>query len=125
MGNNIRLVVKISEKVADREKRLAQKLEEEEFLNTLNCAKYEVKGKEEHGREVEEFELNDDEAERSSQNPLYPHYIPVSANHTSRLSSSAGLSSLASHGGAGASASEAGSQNDKGSKSVSVCDIYI
>ena len=74
MGNGVNLRVKISENPVERQKRLARKREEEEFLKTLNCGKY---GRGEKPQ-PEEYEMDDDEAERNLKNPFLPRYTPPS-----------------------------------------------
>ena len=105
MGHGVQLVVKISESQANRRQRLAKKREEEAFLNTLNCAKYEGK----HGlSEGEDYEMSEKEASKGVQNPFVPRYtphsgsgldspIPAAADSSptpTSLSSSAGAASL-------------------------------
>ena len=105
MGYEVQLVVKIAEKQADRHQRLAKKREEEAFLNTLNCAKYESKP---GASEGEDYEMSEKEASKGLQNPFVPRYTPhyssgpdsptpanVDSSPTpTSLSSSAGAASL-------------------------------
>ncbi len=146
MGSGNKLIVKISERAGDREKRLAKKLEEENFLNSLHCARKE-RGKQDSGEE--EFEMNEDEAQRGLKNPFLPQYTPVSRDATgptslppsrmsppaasgksanapvsgkspgtSSLESSTGLSSLSAHSGTSPPEAEGNRGESKLPKSV-------
>ena len=72
MGGDIRLVVKVSESRETREKRLAKKQEEEEFLGTLHCGKY---GASEHAPAAGNgYELTEEERKNCEKNPFLPSY---------------------------------------------------
>ena len=68
-GNNVRLCVKVAERQEDRQKRLGKKREDEAFLSTLYCGKREGNN---HSC-VEDYEMDDEEAE-TRKNPFHPQY---------------------------------------------------
>ena len=74
MGSGLRLAVKVSETKEDRDKRLAKKKEEDEFLSTLNCGKYGAK--EEQPVVKNGYELTDEEIKNCKTNPFLPSYKP-------------------------------------------------
>ena len=97
-GNNVRLCVKVAERQEDRQKRLAKKREDEAFLSTLYCGKREGNN---HSC-VEDYEMDDEEAE-TRKNPFHPQYTsPHQSDTTShspaddepqKVNTSPGLSS--------------------------------
>lgn len=125
MGNGIKLGVKVSEKIADRERRLAKKREEDEFLNSLSCTR---KDPARQTSREEDFEMDAEEAERGLKNPFIPQYttFPDSASPASPSRSpptggskntSTGESSLSTH--SSPSEAEATRIDSKSSKLVS------
>ena len=74
MGSGVRLVVKVSERKEDRDKRLAKKRAEEEFLSTLNCGKYTAK--EEKPAVKNCYELTEYEMQHCKTSPFLPTYKP-------------------------------------------------
>ena len=84
LGNNVHLCVKVAECQEDRQKRLAKKREDEAFLSTLYCGKREGK---DHSC-VEEYEMDDEEAE-NRKNPFHPQY--TSAHQSDTASHSSGI----------------------------------
>lgn len=102
MGNKVCLNVKIAERQEDRQRRLAKKREEEAFLSTLHCGKYESEGH----ISLEEYEMDEQEVEKALKNPLLPRYNTPPQSDTSHsfacdhTTTSPGPASLASSGGA-------------------------
>ena len=70
MGDDVRLVVKVSEKSEHLKQRIAEKYEKEKFYSTLNISKQNHKSDDDQNGE--EFEM--DETELSCQNPLQPSF---------------------------------------------------
>ena len=72
MGNNIRLVVKISESKKHREERKQLLKQEEEFSKTLSCAQ---------SSSFDQLDDSEEESEKVLSNPLQPCYVaPKSAD---------------------------------------------
>ena len=102
MGDNVHLNVKIAERQEDRQMRLAKKREDEAFLSTLHCGKH---GSEDH-TSLEEYEMDEQEVEKTLKNPLLPRYnTPPQSDRSysfapDHTTTSPGPSSLTSSGGA-------------------------
>ena len=73
MGKGIKLGVKVSEKKEQREKRMAKKQEEEEYLSTLNCGRN-AHADAEQTSFANGYELTSEEAKQCQQNPFIPSY---------------------------------------------------
>ena len=70
----LKLNVKVSETKEDREKRMAKKKDEEEFLSTLRCSKYESTTGEQS--KVNGYELTSEEMKHCEHSPFLPSYKP-------------------------------------------------
>ena len=74
MGRGVQLIVKVSESKKSQGQRMKQKMEDNNFLNTLHCSRKNIC---DDDAEVDN-DLNEDETEKLLSNPLQPKYMSSS-----------------------------------------------